>query len=183
VGSHSQPVSGRDAVRDVLTAYRDALQHLWDEGVRAIDGGVPVHEAARSIALPARLAAHPWLQEHYGTVNWGVRAVYDVLTGWYDFTAASLNPLPREHRDRALVEVAGADAIAERAAEALASGDFQLALELTDVVVSTEPAHALANEVAAEACKALRLISTSANEKGFYRSGEVLARQRLAAGE
>lgn len=180
VGSHSAPVSGRDEVRALLTAYRDALQYVWDESVRAIDSSVPVHEAARSIQLPQHLAAHPWLQEHYGTVNWGVRAVYDVLTGWYDFTPASLNPLPRRHRDGALVEVAGAEAIALRAAEALAAGDFQLALELTDVVTSAEPGHVLANQVAAEACKGLRLTSASANEKGFYRSGEVLARQRLA---
>lgn len=179
VGSHSDPVSGRDEVRELLTAYRDAVQYVWDESVRAIDASVPVHEAARSIQLPEPLAAHPWLQEHYGTINWGVRAVYDNLTGWYDFTPASLNPLPRQHRDAALVEVGGAEAIAERAAEALAASDFQLALELTDVVIAAEPSHVLANQVQAEACKGLRLISTSANEKGFYRSGEVLARQRL----
>jgi len=179
VGSHSAPVSGREQVAGVLRAYRDALQHVWDESVRAIDASIPVHVAARSIQLPPALAAHPWLQEHYGTVNWGVRAVYDVLTGWYDFTPSSLNPLPREHRDGALVEVAGSDAIAQRAADALGAADFQLALELTDVVLSVEPGHALANEVAAEACRGLRRISTSANEKGFYRSGEVLARRRI----
>jgi alkyl sulfatase BDS1-like metallo-beta-lactamase superfamily hydrolase len=181
VGSHSAPVSGRDRVRELLTAYRDALQYVWDEGVRAIDAAVPVHEAARSIHLPEPLASHPWLREHYGTVNWGVRAVYDLLTGWYDFTAGSLNPLPRRHRDAALVEVAGADAIATRAADALGAGDFQLALELTDVVIAADPHHVRANEVQAEACKGLRLTSVSANEKGFYRSGEVVARQRLHA--
>jgi alkyl sulfatase BDS1-like metallo-beta-lactamase superfamily hydrolase len=163
----------------LLTAYRDALQYVWDESVAAIDSGLRVHEAARSITLPERLAAHPWLQEHYGTVNWGVRAVYDVLTGWYDFTAASLNPLPVEERDAALVEVAGPDAIAERAADALAAGDFQLALELAGVVTHARSDHVLANQVAAEACKGLRLTSTSINEKGFYRSGEILARRRL----
>lgn len=141
-----------------------------------------MHEAARSIHLPEPLASHPWLGELYGTINWGVRAVYAVLTGWYDFTPASLNPLPRQHRDAALVEVAGSQAIAERAADALGIGDFQLALELTDVVLSNEPTHALANDVQAEACKGLRLTSASANEKGFYRSGETLARQRLTQG-
>lgn len=183
VGSHGPVVSGPDVVANVLTAYRDAIQHVWDESVRAIEAGVPVHEAARSISLPPHLAEHPCLQEYYGTVNWGVRAVYDNLTGWYDLTPGSLNPLPRNVRDSALVELAGAAGIVERAQAALDAGDFQLALELTDVVLSDDPLHVGANEVQAEACVALRKISTSANEKGFYRSGEVLARHRLAVAD
>jgi alkyl sulfatase BDS1-like metallo-beta-lactamase superfamily hydrolase len=182
VGSHSHSVSGKDQVRDVLTAYRDAIAHIWTESVRAIDAGVPVHVAARTITLPPHLRDHPWLGEVYGTYNWGVRAVYDRLTGWYDFTPASVNPLPREHRDRALVEVAGADAICERAAAALGADDYQLTLELTDVVLAADPFHRRANELQIEACAGLRRISTSANEKGFFHSGEVLAKQRLAQG-
>lgn len=179
IGSHSAPVSGRDTVRNLLTVYREALQYVWDASTRAIDDGVPVHEAARTITLPEHLRDHPWLGEVYGTINWGVRAVYDHLTGWYDFTPASLNPLPRTHRDTALVEAAGAGAIVERAEAALAADDFQLALELTDVVISADPSHRRANEVQAEACRGLRRTSTSANEKGFYRSGEVLAEARI----
>lgn len=179
VGSHTAPVSGRDAVRDVLTAYRDALQHVWDESVRAIDDGVPVDVAARRIRLPDHLAAHPWLAEHYGTVNWGVRAVYDGLCGWYDLTPASLNPLPRADRSRALLDVAGAEALVARATAAIASGDFQLALELSQIVIDVEPAHEGANQVQLVACTALRQSCPSANEKGFYRAGEVVAQRHL----
>ena len=180
VGSHSGPVSGKDAVRDVLTAYRDAVQHVWDESVKAIEAGVPVGRAAREIRLPDHLATHPWLGEYYGTVNWGVRAVYDRLTGWYDFRPATLNPYAHDVRDAAIVEAAGAESLVARAEEALAADDFQLALELTDVVLNADPAHRRANEVQAEACVWLRRVSTSANEKGFYRTGELLAKKRLA---
>lgn len=179
VGSHSAPVSGKDAVRDVLTAYRDAVQYVWDESVKAIEDGVPVGRAARDIRLPEHLAAHPWLAEHYGTVNWGVRAVYDRLTGWYDFRPATLNPHDHGVRDAAIVEAAGADVLVARAEAAMEAADFQLALELTDVVLNADPSHGRANEVQAEACAWLRRVSTSANEKGFYRSGEVIARKRL----
>lgn len=183
VGSHTQPVSGTAEVRAVLSDYLDALRHVWDESVKLIDAGVPVHRAAREVVLPPRLAASPWLVEHYGTVNWGVRAVYDTLTGWYDFTPASLNPLPREVRDRELVDLAGADAICGRAEAALGRDDYQLALELTDVVIAADTAHARANELQAEACRELARVSTSRNEKGFYRSGEVLAERRVQEGE
>lgn len=178
VGSHTQPVSGREGVRAVLTDYRDALQYVWDESCKLIDAGVPVHRAARQVALPERLAASPWLAENYGTVNWGVRAVYARLTGWYDFTPASLNPLPRQECDRDLVDLAGADAICERAAAALGRDDPQLGLELTDVVIAVDPYHDRANELQALACGELERTSTSRNEKGFYRTGAILADQR-----
>ena len=182
VGSHSVAVSGRDNVRGVLTAYRDAVRHVWDESLKAINDGVPVARAAREITLPPHLAGHPFLGEVYGTVNWGVRAVYDLLTGWFDLRPATLNPHPAEVRDTALVDVIGADAIVRRAEEALAADDFQLVLELTDVVLNADPLHVRANEVQAEACLWLRRTSTSINEKGFYRSGEILAQQRAAEG-
>ena len=175
VGSHTEPVSGRDAVRDVLTAYRDAMQFVWDESLKAIDAGEEVHAAARRIRLPDHLAAHPWLVEKYGTVAWGVRAVYDRLTGWYDGDPASLDPLPRAERDRELVAAAGANAILARADAALGRGDAQLALELVAVVLSDEPSQRRANELKAAACVQLRKESTSANQMGFYRTGELLA--------
>lgn len=178
VGSHTQPVSGKEGVRAVLTDYRDALQYVWDESCKLIDAGVPVHRAARQVALPEQLAASPWLAENYGTINWGVRAVYARLTGWYDFTPSSLNLLPREERDRDLVDLAGADAICERAAAALGRDDPQLGLELTDVVIAVDQYHDRANELQTLACQELERISTSRNEKGFYRAGAILADRR-----
>src|SRR5690606_3056928 len=181
VPSHGPPVSGAEAVAEVLTTYRDAIQHVWDAALRAIDEGVEVNEAARSIRLPERLRAHPWLREVYGTVNWGVRAVYDLVTGWYDLSPASLDPHPRARRDAAIVEVASADRLVERATAALEDDDPQLALELADVVLRTDPHHVGANRVTADACRRLRDRSTSINQRGFYHSGLVRARERLAA--
>ena len=54
-------------------------------------------------------------------------------------------------------------------------GDAQLALELVAVVLSTDPTDHRANEIKREACRNLRRTATSANAKGFYRTGELLA--------
>src|SRR5690606_24382485 len=105
------PVSGQDAVAEVLTTYHEAISYVWEAAQRAIDEGVPVDVAARTIRLPDHLAAHPWLREVYGTVNWGVRAVYDRLTGWFDLSPGNLDPLPRGERDAVLVALAGRDEI------------------------------------------------------------------------
>ena len=181
VPSHTVAISGRDNVRTVLTNYRDAIQYVWDESLRAIDRGLLVHEAARAIQLPEHLASLAYLAEQYGTVNWGVRAVYDAITGWYDGDVASLNPLPRGERDAELVAAAGADAIVERAAAAHERGDHQLALELTSVVLSGEPRHRAANTVRAAACRAMLPLVTSVNERGFYASGARIAEAVLKA--
>lgn len=181
VPSHGPPLSGREAIQEVLTAYRDAIQHVWDASVRAIDDGVDVHTAARTIQLPEPLARHPWLQPIYGTPGWGVRAVYAGLTGWYDLKPASLNPLPRPAVHTALVDAVGAEPVLDRARAALEDGDPQLALELTDLVLDADSANQRAWRLQLDACRALRAASTSVNELGFYHSGVVTARQQLEA--
>jgi alkyl sulfatase BDS1-like metallo-beta-lactamase superfamily hydrolase len=179
VPSHGPPVSGRERVADVVSTYLAAIRYVWDASVDAIDRGVDLHTAARTITLPDELATHPWLRPIYGTVNWGVRAVYDRLTGWYDLSPATLNPLPRAARDAALVEAAGTDAIIARAEAALDADDPQLAVELVDVVLHAEPDHPAAWRLQHDACRLLRDRSTSANERGFYHAAVLTAREHL----
>lgn len=178
VPSHTAPVSGRDRVRHVLTTYKEAIEHVWHASVAALNDGVSVDEAARAIVLPEELRNLPWLNERYGTVAWGVRAVYDSLTGWYDGDPASLDPLPRRERDAELVTLAGADAIVSRARSAYDRGDHQLALELASVVISAVPGHDRANEVTAAACVALAETAVSVNQRGFYISAARVAGAR-----
>src|SRR5579884_378650 len=123
VPSHGPSLSGRELVRDTLTAYRDAIAYVWDESLRCIDAGLPVQETARQVHLPPSLAQRPFLQELYGTVSWGVRAVYANLTGWYDGDPASLNSLPRSVVNGELLALAYPDRLAIRAAEVQAAGD------------------------------------------------------------
>ena len=179
VPSHGPPVSGRAEVRALLEVYRDAIEHVWTESVALIDAGVDVSTAARTVRLPEPLARHPWLRPIYGTVNWGVRAVYDSLTGWYDLRPASLDPLPRGRVEGEVVGLVGAEPMAERACSLLAGGEAQLALELADLVLAADPEHLGAHQVHHDACVELRGSATSLNEKGFYHSGVVRSRQAV----
>ncbi len=181
VPSHTRPISGRDEVKEVLGNYRDAIAHIWDSSMQAMNDGLSVHQAARSITLPERLAALPYLAETYGTISWGVRAVYDQLTGWYDGDPANLDRLPVEHLDREVVALAGADAIVARAEALHAEGQHQLALELLSLVIGAEPGHERANRLQISVCGALIGEATSMNQRGFYWSGVRIAEARLAA--
>lgn len=181
VPSHTLPVSGPEQVTEVLTNYRDAISFVWDESTRAMNEGLSVHEAARRTRLPAHLAELPYLAERYGTVSWGVRAVYDQLTGWYDGDPAHLDPLPRAHIDTELAALAGVDAIVARAEQLHRNGDHQLALELVSVAIGAEPRHEAANRLQVAICRALAAGSTSFNQLGFYTSAVRVAESRLSA--
>ena len=182
VPSHTVPVSGRENVRNVVTNYRDAISFVWDESVRAMNDGLSVHEAARSITLPEHLGGLPYLAERYGTVAWGVRAVYDQLTGWYDGDPAHLDPLPRTYLDRELVNLAGAEAMVARAEQLHDQGEDQLALELLSVVIDADPWYERANRLQVALCQALAASGTSINQVGFYTSGVRTADVRLSSG-
>lgn len=74
---HGRPLTGQDEVRDLLLAYRDALQSIHDQTVRLLARGLTPDELVEVLAeLPPRLRAHPWLGEFYGTVKQTVRQVY-----------------------------------------------------------------------------------------------------------
>lgn len=181
VPSHTLPVSGRENVRTVLTNYRDAISFVWDESMRAMNDGLSVHEAARSIKLPEHLGGLPYLAERYGTVAWGVRAVYDQLSGWYDGDPAHLDPLPRMYLDRELVNLAGAEAMVARADQLHEQGEDQLALEVLSVVIDVDPRHERANRLQITLCQSLAAAATSINQVGFYSSGVRSAQARLSS--
>ncbi len=59
---HGRPLTGQDEVRDLLTAYRDAMQFIHDQTVRLMAHGLTPDELVEAVAeLPPRLRDHPWL--------------------------------------------------------------------------------------------------------------------------
>ena len=145
---------------------------LWRRGRARFD------TAAATIRLPDHLAAEPFLRELYGTVAWGVRAVYDRLTGWFDGSPATLDPrpartAPRRRRARRLRPAR------RRGRARHDEGRHQLALELASIVLDVDPRDPEANEVTIDACCGLRAAATSINAKGFYTTGIRLSQQRL----
>ena len=92
--SHTTPIVGADAVRSVVRTYRDGIQYVHDQTLRLMNLGFSTEEIIDKVHLPEYLAGHPYLQEFYGTVPWGVQAVVDYYIGWFEGRASKLNPLP-----------------------------------------------------------------------------------------
>lgn len=130
IPSHTRPVEGREEVRTVLTEYRDAIQWVRDETVRAANALTPVGELAANIALPAELAQAPELRPFYGQLDWSARAVFTNELGWFDGRPEALYPLaPAARAERYVVAMGGADAVLQSAEQAI-DEDPRWSLEL-----------------------------------------------------
>ena len=169
VPQHTRPVVGEDAVSEVLTAYRDAIQYVHDQTVRGINQGRSPDELAATIRLPPHLAAHPWLQEHYGRVPWSVRSVYAGYLGWFDGDSATLEPLPPDERARRYVDAfAAGQPLPEQAQAALGAGEFAWAAELARLWSRAEPDSRQAPLVLAAALEGLATGHVNPNARNWY---------------
>ena len=156
VPSHTGPVAGAAKIDEILTAYRDAIAYIHDSVIREANAGKSPDDMAADIRLPARLAAHPYLQEYYGKVSWSVRGIYDGYLGWFDGNPTNLDRLhPADRAARLVPLMGGSDRVLDEAERALAAGEEQWAAELTDLVLAVEPESDAAKAIRADALWAL----------------------------
>jgi len=168
-GSHSRPLAGREAIDLALANYARAIRFVHDETVERINAGQLLHRIRQEVRLPPELAALPYLQPVYGTVEWAVNGVFRQYTGWYDFNPAHLcggDPAPLEC---ALAEAAGgAPAVLRRARQAESEGRLHLALELAELAARVDPA-STAHRLRAELLERLAAESTNVIARNIYR--------------
>ncbi|HUP92158.1 MAG TPA: alkyl sulfatase dimerization domain-containing protein [Solimonas sp.] len=169
VPSHSRPLAGADAIYAALTDYRDAIRYVYDQTVRMINQGRTPDEIAAKLRLPAHLAASPYLQEFYGTARWSARSVFAGNLGWFDGNPATLDPLPPDEEARRFVELAGgAEAFGKRIGEAVAKGEHQWVLQLTDRALRANPGDTAARDARIAALSALGAAASNPNARHWY---------------
>jgi len=169
VGSHSRPLEGQQAIDRALANYARAIRYVHDQTVALINEGKPLDQIRREVQLPPDLAALPYLQPVYGTVEWAVNGVFRQYTGWYDFDPAHLRGGDPASFERALAEAAGGTAaIVKRARQAADAGQLGLALELAEVAIGAgdDPA---AHRVRAEVLERLAARETNGVGRNIYR--------------
>jgi alkyl sulfatase BDS1-like metallo-beta-lactamase superfamily hydrolase len=133
---HHAPVIGREVIARELTALRDAILHVHDETVKGMNAGRDVHALMQDVGLPPECE----VGQGYGKVSWSVRAIWEHYAGWFHHRYTSeLYSVPRQAVHGDLVELAGADALVERAARKLAEHRPEEALHLLEVVLDAEP--------------------------------------------
>ena len=91
-----------------------------------------------------------------------MRAIWETYAGWFHHRSTTeLYDVPTTVVAPDLVALAGADALVAAARDRLRAGEPVAALHLTDIVLTADPGHARARDVAAAATRSL--LGASAN--------------------
>lgn len=169
IPGHMQPVSGSEAVKNALTAYRDGIQSVWDQTMAGIAKGMTPDELVQKVKLPQELAKNPYLQEYYGSVAFTVRGIFAQQAGWFDGNATHMYPLTEKDRaTRLLAMTGGSIKMLDSARQSLVSGDYQWAAEQTDYVLAVDPHNAEARKLKADALTALGEQQANATARNYY---------------
>ncbi len=139
LGAHGPPITGRGAISQAVTLYRDSIQFMWDQTVRGINQGLTLGELCETVKLPAVFAGSYLTSQFYGLVEHHVRQIHNGLRGWFDGDEAALFPLPAFERAQRLVAgFGGAAKVRAQVHEALAANDLRWALELATWLIHAD---------------------------------------------
>lgn len=133
VTGHFDPVVGADLIDRELAHLHAAVKHVHDETVAGMNAGVDVHTLMRTIRVPDGLD----VGEGYGLTRWNVRAIWENYAGWFharSTTELYATPFAAVHGD--LVELIGADGLAEAARRRLAAGEPVEAIHLAEIAAA-----------------------------------------------
>lgn len=163
VTGHFEPIKGAERINAELTRLRDALQYIHDQTVAGMNSGKDVWTLMREITLPAKYE----VGQGYGKVAWDVRAIWENYSGWFhQRSTTELYPVGFDAVSADVVELAGADALLDRARAHLAAGRPLHAIHLAELVPGD---HAGAREVLRDAHETLLADSTNFWESAWLR--------------
>jgi alkyl sulfatase BDS1-like metallo-beta-lactamase superfamily hydrolase len=135
---HHGPVRGAATVRAECERIRDAVLHVHDATVAAMNRGDDVWTAMREIRVPEHLQPG----EAYGRVDWSVRAIWEGYAGWFhQRSTRELYAAAPETGDAELVALAGGPDVVAARASALASSDPLAAVRLCEAVLAADGEH------------------------------------------
>jgi alkyl sulfatase BDS1-like metallo-beta-lactamase superfamily hydrolase len=166
VTGHFEPIAGANRINAELTRLRNAIQYIHDQTVAGMNAGKDVQTLMREITLPAEYE----VGQGYGKVGWDVRAVWENYSGWFHHRSTTeLYPVGFDAVTADVVELAGADALVDRARAHLGAGRPLQAIHLAELVSTTVPDHPGACEVLNEAHEKLLAGSTNFWESAWLR--------------
>lgn len=181
ITGHGEPIRGQERIRADIDKMLGAIRWVRDYTLDGMNAGKTVHELMRDAVLPEGSK----IGEFHGKVSWAVKTIWDEYSGWFHYEdgTTELYGVPRSAVHGDLVALAGADALAEKAATHAAAGRPLEAIHLADIILSVEPEHTAALTVKRNAHQMLLNAATANNlsETMWLRSEIAAVEARLAA--
>ena len=179
---HTAPIFGNEKIQEVLGNFKDAINFILTETLQGMNQGKTCDRLAAEIKLPERYAELPYMAEHYGCVEWSVRAIYTAYLGWFDGNPSSLHPLaPEKRAEKEIAMMGGGESVLQAAKKAREGQEYQWCLELCDKLMECGGKEGReAGFLKAEALLEIAEYETSANGRHYYIScaKELLAHKK-----
>ncbi len=129
-------------VKDLLDQTIEAIYSIHDQVVEGINKDLPIEEMIHQIRLPEHLRNSPYLQFVYSRPEFAVYNIYRWYHGYFDHNPAHLLPRPEKEVNEEIFRMIGsAQTILDRAKVLFNEGKAQLALQVLDVLLKSDPQH------------------------------------------
>ncbi|MFR1832230.1 MAG: alkyl/aryl-sulfatase [Lachnospiraceae bacterium] len=165
---HTMPVLGREKISEVLSNFSGAIESILLQTLDCMNQGMTESETIETVKLPEKYRDLPYLGEFYGTIEWSIRSVYHGYFGWFDGNASNLGRLSDAVFSAEIVKLAGAEKVLCEAKSKLEEGEWQMALQLADLLIQARELVKEAKQVKAKGMLALGEVSISANGRHYY---------------
>ena len=135
--AHFDPIHGKAYLHKSLTVMRDGVQYVYDETVAGMNAGKSLWELMETVKLPAELE----ITQGHGKVSWNVRAIWELLSGWFSYEdVADLYHVPAKAVYRDVVQMLGGPGpLVDGASAHHAAGRGLEALRLLDIAKAAGP--------------------------------------------
>ena len=170
IPGHLRVISGQQQVADFLRNFRDLVQYMQDQSIRAVNRRLDHDEAAREMEanLPPHLANDPDLGEHYHEFSWIAKGMYTKAGGWWNGDVVELVRITPAARAERLLELVGSRRKVRKAAEkAFEDGERGWAAELARMLVTTDPTDQQARQMLARILRAIAYDSNTSNLRHY----------------
>lgn len=131
---HTKPLLGRELIQNQVGTFKDAIEYVLLETLNCINKGMTLEETVEQVKLPKKYSSLDYLGEYYGTVEWSVKSIYNGYVGWFDGDATKLLPVSQKEYNQTLLELIGKEKLILKIKECMTQQQYQLALQLLDLI-------------------------------------------------
>ncbi|MBL7205260.1 MAG: hypothetical protein ISS63_13180 [Desulfobacteraceae bacterium] len=169
VGGGSKALHGADSVREAVTAIIDTLSFIYDQTIRLTNLGIPPHELAHHIEVPAELGQHPYVNQVYGQFEHYLPRITGWSHGWFSGRAEDMHQLPQAVYAENLINLAGGEeAVMNACEEAMGKGEYLWAKDLAVNLYYTDQAKPEYRKALADVFRKLGQYSFGTIARNFY---------------
>jgi len=169
VGSGSNPVYGKENVRNQVNAVRDQMAFIYDQSIRLTNQGVAPDQLKHHITMPKSLASLPYINESYGQWEHFPEANANFNQGWFSGRAEDLHTLPSAVEARNMIKLAGGvENVFNAYQSAMKKEEYIWAKDLATMLYNDKPQDKKVRQALADVFRELGKLSPGLIARNFY---------------